>query len=373
MARALLRLASARAPCRGARARRLLGSSAGSLEDLLGPRRPRRPPPDVPLTPAPASASAVPHAAVESPAASRALRCCLVGPTNAGKSTLANALARTPVSIVSDKIHTTRENTQSFVTDEDFGAQVEVVDAPGALGPAVPILQRAIWSAVQRAQLTLVVVDAATRPTKALGRFLGELSEQLAANEEAVGVRSKTCLVLNKVDLVRPKAKLLEISAAIHEWHAFDWPCVMVSAKTGSGIDHLRGWLMLHTTAGEWSVPAHTAHVHPPLQLATELIRAEIFASFNKARARPLSHRPPRSSPHRPPSLRRSCRTCSRSAISGGRSSATARCASTSRRAPTPRPRHLPVRTRRAARHRQPAPTASLPRGRSSCRGSARR
>jgi GTP-binding protein Era len=243
------------------------------------------------LRPATEAATDFAHTPFEQPQAPRQLKCCLVGPTNAGKSTLLNALAESPVSIISDKIHTTRANTSSFVTDTEFGAQVEVVDAPGALGPTVPVLHREMWDAVQRAQLTLVVVDAATRPSKRLGGFLHELEERLVASEAAHGRRSKTALVLNKVDLVRPKRRLLALSEELHRAHRFDWPCFMVSAKSGSGVEHLRGWLTLQSQPGAWSVPPETKHVQPPLQVASEIIRAEIFRCFKQELPNVLAQR----------------------------------------------------------------------------------
>jgi len=114
------------------------------------------------LTPASASLNELPvRGPVESPIDSRALRVCLIGPTNAGKSTLLNMLINSPVSIVSDKIHTTRENTLGYLTDEQARTQIEFIDAPGSLGPSVPVLRRAIWDAVRASDLAFVVVDAA--------------------------------------------------------------------------------------------------------------------------------------------------------------------------------------------------------------------
>ena len=72
------------------------------------------------------SATSVPQREqVESPESSRSLACCLIGPTNAGKSTLLNALIDSRVSIVSDKIHTTRANTLGYLTDVRYRTQVE--------------------------------------------------------------------------------------------------------------------------------------------------------------------------------------------------------------------------------------------------------
>ena len=163
----------------------------------------------------------VQHEEFMSPRAAHTLRCCLVGPTNAGKSTMLNWLVNSNVSIVSEKIHTTRENTVGFMTDTSYRpTQVEFVDAPGALGPHVPVLQREMWEAVHSTDLALVVVDASDdRRLGALSKFLTQLGERLDAQEVDGGRRTETVLVLNKVDKVRPKTRLLELSEQLHQWH----------------------------------------------------------------------------------------------------------------------------------------------------------
>jgi GTPase len=233
------------------------------------------------LTPADEAAMTVQHEEFTSPRAAHTLRCCLIGPTNAGKSTMLNRLVNSNVSIVSDKIHTTRENTVGFMTDTRAShrpTQVEFVDAPGALGPHVPVLQREMWEAVRSTDLALVVVDASDgRRFDALGRFLSQLGERLDAQQADDGRRTETVLVLNKVDRVKPKTRLLEMSARMHKRHRFDWPCLMVSALKNDGMEDLKNWLLLHAKPGEWAVPEGVRHVQSPLQVATEIIRANIF------------------------------------------------------------------------------------------------
>ena len=220
---------------------------------------------------------------VDSPERSRALSCCLVGPTNAGKSTLLNSLLDFRVSAVSDKIHTTRENTLGYLTDVATATQVEFVDAPGALGPDVPILHRALWDAVRGAELALVVVDAAdVKSHRQVGRFLDRLDRELGELEDAGGQRTQTALVLNKVDLVNPKERLLEVSRRLHAHYTFDWPPFMISARSGDGLDHLRGWLLLRASPREWEMAAGVMHVQPPLARATEIIREGIFSFFQR-------------------------------------------------------------------------------------------
>eukprot|EP00967_Tisochrysis_lutea_P073615 scaffold98640_cov33-Tisochrysis_lutea.AAC.3 len=127
-----------------------------------------------------------------SPPHSRLLRVCLLGPTNAGKSSLLNALIEAPVAAVSEKIHMTRVNTLGYLTDSNAAAQIEFIDAPGCLGPNVPTLRRAIWDALAAADLAFVVVDAAelSRPSRSTQRtkaqihgFLEQLSAELDSQE----------------------------------------------------------------------------------------------------------------------------------------------------------------------------------------------
>jgi energy-coupling factor transporter ATP-binding protein EcfA2 len=145
------------------------------------------------ISPASSSLDALPaRGPVASPENARSLRVCLIGPTNAGKSTLLNQLLGTSVSIVSDKIHTTRENTLGYLTDDQAAVQIEFIDAPGSLGPSVPVLRRAIWDAVRASDLAFVVVDApelsrpgagSARLYRQLGGFLSQLSAELDAQE----------------------------------------------------------------------------------------------------------------------------------------------------------------------------------------------
>ena len=252
---------------------------------------------DVVITPPNAHATQLKLPPTNQPQNAHTLTCCLIGPTNAGKSTLLNCLIDQHVSITSDKIHTTRQNTIGFLTDEQHAAQVEFIDAPGALGPDVPILRRAVWEAVRAADLALVVVDASdAKSERQVGSFLGELAAELSDQEKSLGKRAQTVLILNKSDRVGDRSRLLGVSARLHNAeprnrfskkiklprHTFDWPTLTVSAKTGYGVRQLRQWLLTMSRPGEWRVAAGVVHMQPPLQIATEIIRAHIFRCFRE-------------------------------------------------------------------------------------------
>ncbi|KAL1519268.1 hypothetical protein AB1Y20_022797 [Prymnesium parvum] len=271
-------LAAARLAARLSLPRRKLSSLGSALPRGPG-AKPYRP---LVLTLADEQATSVRVAEWRSPPLARRLRVCLIGPTNAGKSTLLNALLDFNVSAVSNKIHTTRENTVGFMTDEPMRTQVEFIDAPGACGPVVPVIGRQMWDAVRSADLALVMVDASSPGhSKQISSFLEQLSKELLEWKELTGHTTETALVLNKVDRVFPKSKLLQLSARLHSLHPFDAPCFMISALLGSGTKHLREYLLLAAKPGEWTAPPDKKHLQSPLQLATEVIRSQVFNFFH--------------------------------------------------------------------------------------------
>ncbi|MDJ0813667.1 MAG: GTPase Era [Woeseiaceae bacterium] len=126
----------------------------------------------------------------------------VVGRPNVGKSTLINALMGSKVSIVTAKPQTTRHRILAVRTTGD--TQVVFIDTPGLhrkAGKAMNrMMNRTAASALADADLVLFVTEA-ERWTEEDGDVLRRLQ----------AVKAPVVAVLNKVDLVRPKEKLLAI------------------------------------------------------------------------------------------------------------------------------------------------------------------
>jgi tRNA modification GTPase len=145
-------------------------------------------------------------------------RVALVGPPNAGKSSLLNALARRDVAIVADEAGTTRDVVE--IRLDLAGYPVVVADTAGIreAGSAVEGegIRRSLKTAGE-ADLVLWLVDAAAPKP--------ELPPELDA------VRDRTLKVLNKIDLMDPQQE-----ASLHQDLACD---LAVSARTSDGIGAL--------------------------------------------------------------------------------------------------------------------------------------
>jgi GTP-binding protein Era len=171
----------------------------------------------------------------------RRLDVALVGAPNAGKSQLLNVMTQSPVAAVSRKRHTTRSDILGARTIDK--TQIVFKDTPGFLrleNAKEERLDRELIvnaaSEIQHVDYTLLVVDAARilsdnyrhalvqlmmMATNSKGRIEEDFEELVdedsepANTDESLARRSKFAIVLNKVDLVKPKSKLLEIAMDI--------------------------------------------------------------------------------------------------------------------------------------------------------------
>ena len=160
------------------------------------------------------------------------MRCgfvAVVGRPNVGKSTLINALMGTKVSIVTAKPQTTRHRILAVHTTRDV--QIIFIDTPGIhrkAGKAMNrLMNRTASSALGDADLVLFVSEAG-RWTEEDGDVMGKLRS----------VTAPIVAVLNKVDMVQPKERLLEIITEMNGRHEFA-DIVPLSAKKHDNLDAL--------------------------------------------------------------------------------------------------------------------------------------
>jgi len=186
----------------------------------------------------------------------------LAGRPNVGKSTLVNALCRGKVVITSDKPQTTRRRILGVANGD--GYQLVLADLPGFQRPLDDLterMQRAVDVAFDDVDAILFVLSARER--------IGGGDRFIAKRVFAVG--KPVVIVVNKVDRLKPVhvASQIQTAAGLGDFLALH----PVSAKTGDGVEELRGELVGLLPEGPlYFPPEQRTDLSPELQIA-ELIR----------------------------------------------------------------------------------------------------
>jgi GTPase len=191
----------------------------------------------------------------------------VLGATNAGKSTLVNALVGAKVAIMSHKVQTTRAPIRGIAIEGQ--SQIVFIDTAGIFNPKRRLdraMVDAAWSGLEDADAVLLVIDAVT-----------ELDDDTAQIVERLKTaRMPRIAVLNKIDRVEDKTKLLTLAKALDQQLAFD-RIFMVSALDGKGVDDLRSYLAGIVPAGPWHHAEDDVTDVPMRTQAAELTRECIY------------------------------------------------------------------------------------------------
>jgi GTP-binding protein Era len=163
----------------------------------------------------------------------------LVGRTNVGKSTFLNAALGEPLAIVSPRPQTTRDALLGVVHRPN--AQIAFVDTPGLHRPRTELGRRMNATARGTARSTDVVVFMTDVSSLTVSREQAEKEPLLPEDVELVRDMANDAIVVavvNKVDLLRDKSRLLPMLAALNEARSFA-ALVPVSARASDGVERV--------------------------------------------------------------------------------------------------------------------------------------
>nr|WP_035423012.1 GTPase Era [Asticcacaulis benevestitus] len=229
----------------------------------------------------------------------------IIGAPNAGKSTLVNQLVGTKVSIVTQKVQTTRFPVRGIALVGD--CQIILVDTPGIFKPRRRLdraMVKSAWSGAEDSDCIVLLVDAAAQlavkgqtlastarrasgsPSPLGDEVAAQSVKATGADHKAVedvemiikGLKdngAKAILALNKIDLMKSE-NLLAIADDLYKEGVFE-DVLMISAEKGHGVKDLRALLAAKMPASPWLYPADQAADAPVRILAAEITREKLF------------------------------------------------------------------------------------------------
>ncbi len=194
----------------------------------------------------------------------------IVGPPNAGKSTLLNYFIGQKIAIVTPKPQTTRNRILGILTGDAY--QVILLDTPGLHKPKELLNREMVRIALEtltEADVVLFLADSSIisreGQDKLRHEFIGYLEQ----------VRCPVVLALNKIDQM-DKQKLLPVM----EWFNSSYPfaaVVPISALRGDGTDLLIQELVKLLPQGPKYYPDDIPTDATERFIAAEIIREKVF------------------------------------------------------------------------------------------------
>lgn len=189
----------------------------------------------------------------------------IVGPTNAGKSTLMNQIMGRKVSIVSHKVQTTRTRLRAVKMVGD--RQLIFVDTPGVFKPARRLdraMVGAAMDAVSDADAVLLVIDAQKGVTGTVRDLVAKIKEH-----------KNLFVALNKADAIK-KQDLLPIAAELSQMAEFK-EIFMISALKNDGVKQMLDSLAAIMPESPYLFDTKDATDVPDALYLSELTREKIY------------------------------------------------------------------------------------------------
>ena len=198
---------------------------------------------------------------------------CLIGAPNAGKSTLLNQLLGQKISIVTHKIHTTRDNIRGVLSEGD--TQLVFTDTPGFLRRPKLALEKKIarkaLSEIRGVHFVCILIDVNKSDC---------LANDLLHHDFYKKLPHPPIVLLNKIDLMPNKEKLLPLLAELQQ---LNFPDVyLISARKNKNVVDLKQYLLQNAPAGEWQYAEEELTDRSIKVLAEDITREKLYRFLHK-------------------------------------------------------------------------------------------
>jgi GTP-binding protein Era len=195
----------------------------------------------------------------------------IVGPPNAGKSTLLNRILKAKLAIVSPRPQTTRNRIIGVLHGDDH--QMVFMDTPGVHKTQTALHKSMVASALSalyEVDIVLLLIEVGKPDDPDILPILDNLRKS----------KRPCILLINKID-TRPKEQVLPIISDYSERYPFE-TIIPVSAIQGDGLTRVLEELRSRLRPGPQYYPAEMKTDQPEAQFISEMIREKIYGYTKK-------------------------------------------------------------------------------------------
>ena len=201
------------------------------------------------------------------------LKICIVGKTNAGKSTLLNSLVGETVSISNKKINTTEDLIIGLVNLKNN--QLIFYDTPGINNLKKNTnfkinFKRNLWQGLNESDLIIYLIDIKNYYKDEIKNHILKLNE---TKKDIIIIFNKNDLIDKKTIL--PKIKELDCELKVDSYFS-------ISAKKKLGIDNLKTYLIKKTYFSEWIFNNNEITNKDDIFISNECTRSMMLSLLNK-------------------------------------------------------------------------------------------
>ncbi len=189
----------------------------------------------------------------------------IVGQTNAGKSSLLNAIIGEKVAIVSDKSQTTRTRITGILTEGEL--QYVFMDTPGVHKSKNRLsshMMKAVEESMSGIDAVIMVHDITKKITEQEKNLIASFG------------KTPVILVLNKIDLMENKEDIAVKIAEVMKLYDFA-EIIPISVSENDGVDIVKQTAAKYATEGPHYFPDEKFTDQPERVIAAEMVREQIL------------------------------------------------------------------------------------------------
>lgn len=194
----------------------------------------------------------------------------IIGKPNAGKSSLLNKLIGERLSIVTNRPQTTRNKITGIITEDNV--QLVFIDTPGFHKPKTKLgehMVKSVEEAVRDVDFVLFVYEAGYKITDTERDLL----------KDAFRRKVPVSLVINKIDTVKEKEKLISLAEEMLGEYSFE-NVFYSSALLGEGIEEIKEYLKENAPESPYYFPEDYYSTDPEKFVVAEIIREKILTDI---------------------------------------------------------------------------------------------